>query len=171
MRHRKRRLRRDNRREGAVVRKRWSVVIVGQSGLALSHRAEVGRHRSEAAARRAAEAERERLHARGDTVQGYRVVLEHDGQEVALDPAPRRAAPAPVNGARNGAPGADPAGRDAHDDRPVRDEPPRRDERAAPSVRPDVRRAATISIPDPPPGPVPEEILARWARERPSERD
>ena len=25
--------------------------------------------------------------------------------------------------------------------------------------------------PNPEPGPVPEEILARWARERPSERD
>lgn len=136
------------------MRKRWSVVIVGQSGLALSHRAEVGRHRSEAAARRAAEAERERLHARGDTVQGYRVVLEHDGQEVALDPVPPRSEPAAVNGRRNGSEG------------------PARDERAdAPSERPDVRRAATISIPDPPPGPVPEEILARWARERPSERD
>ena len=135
------------------------MVIVGQSGLALSHRAEVGRHRSEAAARRAAEAERERLHARGDTVHGYRVVLEHDGQEVALDPAPQRAVPATVNGRPNGGPSA------AGEERPARD---RRD---VPSERPDVRRAASISIPDPPPGPVPEEILAHWARERPSERE
>jgi hypothetical protein len=138
------------------VRKRWSVVIVGQSGLALSHRAEVGRHRSEAAARRAAEAERERLHARGDTVHGYRVVLEHDGQEVALDPTPQRAPAAPVNGRRNGD--------DAHEERPGREGRPQ-------SERPDVRRAAAISIPDPPPGPVPEEILAHWARERPPERE
>jgi hypothetical protein len=150
------------------VRKRWSVVIVGQSGLALSHRAEVGRHRSEAAARRAAEAERERLHARGDTVQGYRVVLEHDGQEVALDPAPARAVAPAANGQRNGAVRDE---RPVHDERSVRDDRPGRDERAAPSERPDVRRAAAITIPDPPPGPVPEEILARWARERPSERE
>ena len=149
------------------MRKRWSVVIVGQSGLALSHRAEVGRHRSEAAARRAAEAERDRLHARGDTVQGYRVVLEHDGQEVALDPTPQRAGPA-SNGARNGTPRE---ARAEHEERPAGDERRGRPERAAPSVRPDVRRAATISIPDPPPGPVPEEILARWARERPPEHD
>ncbi len=141
------------------MRKRWSVVIVGQSGLALSHRAEVGRHRSEAAARRAAEAERDRLLARGDTVHGYRVVLEHDGQEVALDPTPQRAVPAAVNGQRNGGPSA------------PREERPARDQRDAPNERPDVRRAGSISIPDPPPGPVPEEILAHWARDRPSERE
>ena len=141
------------------MRKRWSVVIVGQSGLALSHRAEVGRHRSEAAARRAAEAERERLLARGDTVHGYRVVLEHDGQEVALEAAAQRPPADPVNGGRDG------------DERAMGDERPAGEDRAAQSERPDVRRAATISIPDVPPGPVPEEILARWARERPSERD
>ena len=147
------------------MRKRWSVVIVGQSGLALSHRAEVGRHRSEAAARRAAEAERERLLARGDTVHGYRVVLEHDGQEVALDAAPQRPQAVPVNGRRTG------DERAMADERAMGDERPAREDRAAQSERPDVRRAAAISIPDVPPGPVPEEILARWARERPSERD
>lgn len=141
------------------MRKRWSVVIVGQSGLALSHRAEVGRHRSEAAARRAAEAERERLLARGDTVHGYRVVLEHDGQEVALDPAPQRGVPAAVNGRGDGGQAA------------TGQERPSRNQRDVPSERPDVRRAATISIPDTPPGPVPEEILAHWARDRPSERE
>ena len=128
------------------MRKRWSVVIVGQDGLAASHRAEVGRHRSEAAARRAAEAERERLHARGDTVHGYRVVLEHDGEEVPLE-APLGRAGMTSNGAFGGGHPAE-----------------------ALQERPDVRRAATIQIPDPPPGPVPEEILERWARERPPER-
>lgn len=133
------------------MRKRWSVVIVGESGLAASHRAEVGRCRSEAAARRLAEIETERLvAARGGGSYGYRVVLEHDGQEVSLTPeTPPPTSAIALSGSLNGSNGVGGAG-------PAASEP------AAPE------RRAYPPIPDPPPGPVPEEILQRWARERPA---
>lgn len=128
------------------MRKRWSVVIVGQSGLAASHRAEVGRHRSEAAARRAAELEAERLVAtRGGVAHGYRVVLELDGEEVSLDGPPRP--PPPPAG------GLDVLNGGVPERRPREPEPP-----------PSRPRPPRPAIPDTPAGPVPEDILERWAR-------
>ena len=134
------------------MRKRWSVVIVGQSGLALSHRAEVGRHRTEAAARRAAELEVERLVAtRGGVAHGYRVVLELDGEEVSLDaPEPRAHGEGPLIEGLNGD--------------PVERRPRRGARSPEPEAVPSRPRPPRPEIPEPPAGPVPEEILERWGR-------
>ena len=60
-----------------MLRKRYTVVVVGEGGMALAQRSEVSRHRSEREARAAAEEARGRLTVmHGDRAGSYRVVIE-----------------------------------------------------------------------------------------------
>jgi hypothetical protein len=81
-----------------MLRKRYSVVVLGEGGTSAAQRSEVSRHRGEREARAAAEEERERLGVvHGDRAARYRVIVERDG--AVLDdggpPAGRAAAPVP----------------------------------------------------------------------------
>ncbi|MCC6832148.1 MAG: hypothetical protein IT200_12445 [Thermoleophilia bacterium] len=75
-----------------MLRKRYTVVVVGEGGMALAQRSEVSRHRSERDARAAAEEARGRLTVmHGDGAGSYRVVIERDGIALDDDMGPRPA--------------------------------------------------------------------------------
>jgi len=66
-----------------MLRKRYTVVVVGEGGMALAQRSEVSRHRSEREARAAADEARGRLAVmHGDRAGSYRVIVERDGEPV-----------------------------------------------------------------------------------------
>lgn len=73
-----------------MLRKRYTVVVVGEGGMALAQRSEVSRHRGERDARAAAEEARGRLAVmHGDGAGRYRVVIERDGVPLDDDLGPR----------------------------------------------------------------------------------
>jgi hypothetical protein len=75
-----------------VLRKRYTVVVVGERGMSLAQRSELSRHRSERDARAAAEEARARLTVmHGDRAEDYRVVVERDGDVLDDDLGPRPA--------------------------------------------------------------------------------
>jgi hypothetical protein len=68
------------------VRKRYSVVVRGVSGTVRDQTSEISRHRSEAAAREAAETERHRLFVvRPEAALNYRIAIYRDDRELILD--------------------------------------------------------------------------------------
>ena len=70
-----------------MFRKRYTVVIVGDSGSSAAQRSEVSQHRSERDALLAAQYERERLGSlHGDGTGRYRVVVEREGEVISTGP-------------------------------------------------------------------------------------
>jgi hypothetical protein len=70
-----------------MFRKRYTVVIVGETGSSASQRSEVSQHRSERDALLAAQYERERLGSlHGDGTGKYRVVVEREGEIISMGP-------------------------------------------------------------------------------------
>ena len=70
-----------------MFRKRYTVVIVGETGSSASQRSEVSQHRSERDALLAAQYERERLGSlHGDGTGKYRVVVEREGEIISTGP-------------------------------------------------------------------------------------
>jgi hypothetical protein len=70
-----------------MFRKRYTVVIVGDTGSSAAQRSEVSQHRSERDAMLAAQYERERLGAlHGDGTGRYRVVVEREGEIISVGP-------------------------------------------------------------------------------------
>ncbi len=73
-----------------MFRKRYTVVIVGDSGSSAAQRSEVSQHRSERDALLAAQYERERLGSlHGDGTGKYRVVVEREGEVISTGPGRR----------------------------------------------------------------------------------
>jgi len=70
-----------------MFRKRYTVVIVGDTGSSAAQRSEVSQHRSERDALLAAQYERERLGTlHGDGTGKYRVVVEREGEVISTGP-------------------------------------------------------------------------------------
>jgi hypothetical protein len=70
-----------------MFRKRYTVVIVGDTGSSAAQRSEVSQHRSERDALLAAQYERERLGSlHGDGTGKYRVVVEREGEVISTGP-------------------------------------------------------------------------------------
>ena len=70
-----------------MFRKRYTVVIVGDTGSSAAQRSEVSQHRSERDALLAAQYERERLGSlHGDGTGKYRVVVEREGEIISTGP-------------------------------------------------------------------------------------
>jgi len=70
-----------------MFRKRYTVVIVGDTGSSAAQRSEVSQHRSERDALLAAQYERERLGSlHGDGTGRYRVVVEREGEVISTGP-------------------------------------------------------------------------------------
>jgi hypothetical protein len=70
-----------------MFRKRYTVVIVGDTGSSAAQRSEVSQHRSERDALLAAQYERERLGTlHGDGTGKYRVVVEREGEIISEGP-------------------------------------------------------------------------------------
>lgn len=68
------------------MRRRYSVVVRGVGGTVRDQTSEISRHRSEAAAREAAETERHRLFVvRPEEALNYRIAILRDDHEVILD--------------------------------------------------------------------------------------
>lgn len=68
------------------MRKRYSVVVRGVGGTVRDQTSEISRHRSEASAREAAETERHRLFVvRPEEALNYRIAIYRDDREVILD--------------------------------------------------------------------------------------
>ncbi len=129
-----------------MLRKRYTVVIVGHAGSSAAQRSEMSRHRSERDAALAAEDERERLGGlHGDRTGQYRVVVECEGVIVdtpseILDAERANTIPR-VPGDQDQTTGAPAAGA------------PRRPRSEG------VRRTGQMEIPE---GPVPEDVLRRF---------
>ncbi len=70
-----------------MFRKRYTVVIIGDTGSSAAQRSEVSQHRSERDALLAAQYERERLGSlHGDGTGKYRVVVEREGEVISTGP-------------------------------------------------------------------------------------
>jgi hypothetical protein len=70
-----------------MLRKRYTVVIIGGAGSSAAQRSEVSRHRSERDALLEAQYERERLGSlHGDGTGKYRVVVEREGEIISTGP-------------------------------------------------------------------------------------
>lgn len=171
-----------------MLRKRYTVVVVGRGGMALAQRSELSRHRTEREARVVAEEGRERLITmHGDRAGDYRVVVERDGvalpeheeQPPVRTPSPDarqpphhepvveavrviRPAPTVPPDAEVFSDDEDAAGEAAGDtaEQPVPVPPSRHDDpRHDPELRKRVRMPAIDDIPS---GKVPDEVLQRF---------
>jgi hypothetical protein len=155
-----------------MLRKRYTVVIVGETGSSAAQRSEVSRHRSERDAQIVAQEERERLGGmHGDATGQYRVIVEREGAVISTGPiADLTAMPASITQSdlqlsddmdtsvtdpgrshpiiRATTDDADPAGSDGTDD-PI----------PADAVDPPAAPKPEYDIPS---GPVPEEVLRRF---------
>ncbi len=70
-----------------MFRKRYIVVIVGETGSSAAQRSEVSRHRSERDAQVVAQEERERLGGlHGESTGQYRVIVEREGTVISTGP-------------------------------------------------------------------------------------
>jgi hypothetical protein len=129
-----------------MLRKRYTVVIVGHAGSSAAQRSEMSRHRSERDATLAAEDERERLGGlHGDRTGQYRVVVECEG---VIVPTPSEILDAERTTTIPRVPSGD-------DHAPIAPS----GGTAARSRSEGVRRTGQLDIPD---GPVPEDVLRRF---------
>lgn len=79
------------------MRKRYSVVVRGVGGTVRDQTSEISRHRSETAAREAAEVERHRLFVvRPEEALNYRISVYRDDRELILDEPALTGATAPL---------------------------------------------------------------------------
>lgn len=153
-----------------MFRKRYTVVIVGETGSSAAQRSEISRHRTERDAQLAAQHERTRLGSmHGDQTGQYRVVVEREGEVISTGPiADLSALPPEITLEAAGA---------VDDDSPT--DPgrshhvlPAADDAAAPAAadppeapEPGDTGAAAAAPPeddDLPSGPVPEDVLRRF---------
>jgi hypothetical protein len=132
-----------------MLRKRYSVVVIGEGGTSAAQRSEVSRHRGEREARAAAEEELERLGVvHGDRAGHYRVILERDGETIADVGVSR-----PPGGPPERTPLASPAPAGAVDDDPA----PEGDTASAPVLDEAVlARFLDEDLPPADPGPGPD---------------
>jgi hypothetical protein len=156
-----------------MFRKRYTVVIVGETGSSAAQRSEVSRHRSERDAQIAAQDERDRLGGmHGDATGQYRVIVEREGVVVSTGPiADLTAMPASITHLVPDADddlgtwATDPGRSHAIIPGPLEAVPtPDRDlpaDTGAAEIE-DPLGAATEPEDDIPSGPVPEEVLRRF---------
>lgn len=147
------------------MRKRYSVVMRGTAGSVRDQTTVLSRHRTEAAAREAAEAERRRLYVvRPAEAPSYRIAIYRDEGDLILDePAVPAGASAPsevvlpLEGPKEGA----------------GDEP-------EPEPEPDEPEEGLVALDDAPPasdeepvpeGPVPDDVIERFAASLDRERE